>query len=197
MRKVPPVKPVAGVRSIKAPDPPDGFRYQEDFLTGYEEACLASFIASQPLKEFEFYGYLGKRRVFSFGWRYDQKEGRVKHSREIPEELIPLRDKVSNFASIAPAHLSHILLTEYTPGTPIGWHRDRPAFDEVIGISLLSECSFRMRRRTREGWERFTQILRPRSIYMMGGAARRLWEHSIPPVERLRYSITFRTLRQE
>ena len=110
---------------------------------------------------------------------------------------MPFRKKAAAFAGLSPDDLPHVLFTEYTPGTPIGWHRDRPVFDEVIGVSLQSACPFRLRRRTADGWERYTQIVEPRSAYLISGVARRLWEHSIPPVDELRYSVTFRSLRKE
>lgn len=193
-----PIAPRASVsrlRSIKVPDPPEGFHYAEDFLTEAEESDLVRHIRSLPLKEFEFYGYLGKRRVISFGWRYDHANARLERTDEIPQFVLSLRERAAAFAGLAPADLPHVLFTEYTPGTQIGWHRDRPVFDQVIGVSLLSPCPFRLRRRTAEAWERYTHILAARSVYLLGGSVRRLWEHSIPPMDAMRYSVTFRSLR--
>jgi alkylated DNA repair dioxygenase AlkB len=64
----------------------------------------------------------------------------------------------------------------------------------VFGLSLSSACKFRFRRAAYTKWERFTLEARPRSIYMMSGLSRQVWEHSIPAVEAQRYSITFRTM---
>jgi alkylated DNA repair dioxygenase AlkB len=184
-------------KTIRTAQPPDGFVYQTEFISPDEESALIQNIQTLPLKEFEFYGYLGKRRVASFGWQYDYGEARLKRAGEMPRFILPLRDKAGIFAGLKPEDLPHVLFTEYMPGTPIGWHRDRPVFDDVIGISLLSACPFRMRRRIADGWERYTHTVEPRSAYLISGVARRLWEHSIPPVDELRYSVTFRSLRKE
>jgi alkylated DNA repair dioxygenase AlkB len=98
-------------------------------------------------------------------------------------------------AGHAPEDLQQVLLNEYQPGAPIGWHRDRPIFAEVVGISLLAPCAFRLRRRTDAGFERVSVRLEPRCAYLLSGPARGVWEHSIPPVDALRYSITFRNFK--
>ena len=90
--------------------------------------------------------------------------------------------------------IGQVLCTEYDVGVGIGWHRDKPHFDRVFGLSLESGCKFRFRRPADAKWERFTLEARPRSIYMMSGPSREVWEHSIPAVEAQRYSITFRTM---
>jgi alkylated DNA repair dioxygenase AlkB len=113
----------------------------------------------------------------------------------MPEFLLGIRERAAAFADLAAADLVHSVVTEYTPGTPIGWHRDKPVFGDVIGISLNSECIFRFRRKLQGGWERFSMTAEPRSIYLMRGPVRTEWEHSIPEVSELRYSVTFRTLR--
>jgi alkylated DNA repair dioxygenase AlkB len=174
---------------------PDGFEYREDMLTVDEEHSLVHEIEQLELRPFDFYGYEAKRRVASFGWRYDYGERSLKTASDLPAFLIPLREKAASFASI-PAHdLVMALVSEYTPGTPIGWHKDRPSFDEVVGVSLLSTCTFRFRRKVGEKWQRHNLRLEPRSMYVLRGPARHEWEHSIPEVDALRYSITFRSLR--
>ncbi|HEX6441976.1 MAG TPA: alpha-ketoglutarate-dependent dioxygenase AlkB [Stellaceae bacterium] len=174
---------------------PEGFAYREDFVSAAEEAELISHIAGLELREFEFHGYLGKRRVTSFGLRYDFNDMAVHDATEIPEFLLPLRDRAAAFAGVAPEALAHALVTEYTLGAAIGWHRDRPVFGDVIGISLGAPCRFRFRRKRGQGWERKSLTLLPRSAYLMRGPARHEWQHSIPPVEALRYSVTFRSTR--
>lgn len=181
--------------SIKPAAPPEGFRYDEEVIPPAHEAELAGRIAALPLKEFEFHGYLGKRRTISFGWHYDFSDASLEMVEPMPEFLLPVRAGAASFAGLRPDDLPHVLLTEYSAGTPIGWHRDKSVFEDVIGISLLSSCRFRLRRKTSSGWERFRQTLEPRSVYLLRGPVRTDWEHSIPPVDALRYSITFRSLR--
>jgi alkylated DNA repair dioxygenase AlkB len=182
-------------KTIRPAEPPQGFVYRENFIALAEQAKLINEIEKLPLKEFEFHGYLGKRRTKSFGWHYRFDDESLNESEPIPNFLMPLRKRVAAFADLDTDDLPHVLVTEYSPGTPIGWHRDKAVFDEVIGVSLLSSCPFRLRRKTKDGWERFTQTLAPRSVYLLRAEVRTQWEHSIPPVESLRYSITFRSLR--
>lgn len=184
-------------KTVKLTEAPAGFVYKPDLIDANEEAALAREIAKLPLKEFEFHGYLGRRRVVSFGWHYDYGEARLNRAGDMPDFILPLRATAAAFAGLKPPDLPHVLFTEYKPGTPIGWHRDRPVFDKVIGISLPSASTFRLRRRTAAGWERFNRTLEPRSAYLLSGEARRVWEHSIPPVDGLRYSVTFRSLCQD
>jgi alkylated DNA repair dioxygenase AlkB len=174
---------------------PPGFAYRADLISAEEERALVARFSDLPFKEFEFQGYRGKRRVVSFGWQYDFTHARLHRVEDMPEFLLPVRDRAAAFAGLAPRSLQHVLLTEYGPGAPIGWHRDRGVFAEVVGISLLAPCTFRLRRKAGERWERVSLVLEPRSAYLLEGSVRTEWEHSIPPVEGLRYSITFRSLK--
>jgi alkylated DNA repair dioxygenase AlkB len=176
---------------------PDGFRYQPEILSRSEERTLVSQIALLPFKEFEFRGYRGKRRVVSFGWRYDFNGGGLQRTEDIPAFLLPLRERAARFAGMSPQRLQHVLITEYSPGAGIGWHKDRPVFGEVVGISLMSPCTFRLRRSQGEGWERISLDAQPRSAYLLAGEARTAWEHSIPALDQLRYSVTFRNLKDD
>jgi alkylated DNA repair dioxygenase AlkB len=179
----------------KASQPaPEGFRYQADVLPPDEEQGLVERIRELPLKEFEFHGYVGKRRVVSYGWHYDFGERKLHKAEEIPDFLLSLRNRAAAFAEVAPEELSHALVTEYGPGAAIGWHRDKGVFGDVIGVSLLSSCAFRLRRKTGAKWERYSLTAEPRSAYLLRGPSRTEWEHSIPAVDSLRYSVTFRTL---
>jgi alkylated DNA repair dioxygenase AlkB len=177
--------------------PPEGFRYQADVLPADEERELVERITELPLKEFEFHGYVGKRRVVSYGWHYDFDERSLRKVEAIPAFLLPLRDRAAAFAEVTPADLSHALVTEYGPGAAIGWHRDKGVFGDVIGISLLSPCVFRLRRKAGSKWERHSLTAEPRSAYLLRGPSRTEWEHSIPAVDSLRYSVTFRSLRAD
>jgi alkylated DNA repair dioxygenase AlkB len=174
---------------------PNGFRYQDEFITPEEEAALVGNLHRLPFREFEFHGFTGRRRVVSYGWRYDFEEGGLRKAGDIPPFLLPARDAAARFAGIDAGRFQHALVTEYAAGAAIGWHRDKDVFGEVAGLSLLARCAFRLRRRNGAGWERTTLTVEPRSVYLLAGAARTEWEHSIPPVAALRYSITFRNLR--
>jgi len=175
---------------------PLGFKYQPDLIGPGEESELIKSIERLPLKEFKFQGFLGKRRVASFGWRYDFNGGGLQKTEDIPHVMMPARDKAAAFAGLKPEALQQVLVTEYRPGVQIGWHKDRSVFGEVIGISLLSQCTFRLRRKSQSGaWERVSIVAAPCSAYLLSGPSRTEWEHSIPPVDALRYSITFRNFK--
>jgi alkylated DNA repair dioxygenase AlkB len=173
---------------------PEGFRYTPDLLSPAEEDSLIGELRTLPFKEFEFHGFLGKRRVVSFGWRYDFTGAGLQETDDMPSFLLPIRERAAGFAGLSTDSLQQVLLTEYRPGAAIGWHKDRSVFGQVVGISLLSSCTFRLRRKASEGWERASLQLVPRSAYLLQGPVRSDWEHSIPAVEHLRYSITFRNI---
>jgi alkylated DNA repair dioxygenase AlkB len=174
------------------PSLPEGFRYQPDLLSKEEEQDLVRQVEALPFKEFQFQGFLGKRRVVSFGWKYDFNDRKLQKADDMPPFLLPLRRRAAGFAGLAPTAFQHVLVTEYSPGAGIGWHRDKAVFDEVVGVSLLAPCNFRFRRKTGDKWERATVVAEPRSAYLLAGPSRTEWEHSIPEMDQLRYSITFR-----
>jgi alkylated DNA repair dioxygenase AlkB len=177
-------------------DLPEGFVYRPDFISPAEEAELARWLASLPFEPFQFRGFEGRRRVISFGWRYDFNRTHLERADDIPAELATLRARAEAFAGLPPGGLQQVLINEYQEGAPIGWHRDRPVFDKVVGVSVGAACPLRLRRRLEGGgFERRTVTLQPRSAYLLSGPARTQWEHSIPPVEAHRYSITFRSFR--
>jgi len=177
------------------PGTPEGFVYRPEFLSREEEADLAAWLATLPFAAFQFRGYEGRRRVVSYGWQYDFTRSHLLKADDIPLELLPVRARAAELAGHAPKELQQVLLNEYQPGAPIGWHRDRPIFAEVVGVSLLAPCTLRFRRRIEGGFERASVTLDPRSAYLLSGPARTIWEHSIPPVAAHRYSITFRTFK--
>ena len=175
---------------------PPGFRYQPGLLTPPEERLLVQHLAELSFAPFEFHGFLGKRRVVFFGWRYDfSGGGGLQQANDIPAFLMPIRESAASFFGLAPSNFAQVLVTEYSAGAAIGWHKDRSVFGDVIGISLLSPCTFRFRKKAGTAWARHSAILEPRSAYLLQGPARTEWEHSIPAVADLRYSITFRSLR--
>lgn len=178
---------------------PDGFRYHADVLSVEEEAALARELGALPFKPFDFQGFLANRRVVSFGCRYDYNSRAVVEAEPFPPFLVSLRRQVAAIFGRPAEAFRQVLINEYRPGAGIGWHRDKAEFDEVVGVSLLQPCSLRFRRKAdgtsgRQTWERATLNLDPRSAYLLSGAARTEWEHSIPALPRLRYSITLRTL---
>jgi alkylated DNA repair dioxygenase AlkB len=187
----------AGGARKTAADLPDGFRYESELIGPRDESVLLARVRELPLRDFEFHGYTGKRRVVSFGWHYDFSARHLQKADDIPEFLLALRPAAAVFAEIEPEQLQHVLVTEYGPGAGIGWHRDKAVFGETVGVSLLSECVLRLRRKVGEKrWERTNITAEPRSAYLLSGPARAEWEHSILRVDALRYSITFRNLRE-
>jgi alkylated DNA repair dioxygenase AlkB len=186
------------IRSRKTgPDFPEGFRYGPELIGPADEDRIISRVRELPFRDFEFHGYTGKRRVVSFGWRYDFSGRRLQKAGDIPDYLLGLREVAASFGGMEPQELQHVLVTEYSSGAGIGWHRDKAVFGEVVGISLLSPCVFRMRRLvSKKKWERVNLVVEPRSAYHLSGPARYEWEHSIPQMDALRYSITFRNMRE-
>lgn len=184
----------------------EGFRYQAALIDSEVESRLLARIEDLPFREFEFHGYRGKRRIVSFGWRYDYSgRGSLQPAGEIPKFLLALRKVAASFAGLEPASLQQALVTEYAAGAGIGWHRDKPVFGQVVGISLLAPCVIRFRRKkvaavespgARTLRDRVNVLAQARSAYLLSGAARSQWEHSIASVDDLRYSITFRSLRE-
>ena len=181
---------------FKKHDFPEGFQYEERVLSPDRERSLIACFEHLQFREFEFRGFVGKRRTVSFGWRYDFNVRKLQRAEDTPTFLRALRQQAAKFAALSPQSLQHVLVTEYAPGAAIGWHKDRPEFEDVIGISLGAPCVFRFRRKKGTRWERASIELQPGSVYLLRGPARWDWQHSIPPVDKLRYSITFRSLRE-
>ena len=167
-----------------------------DMIYAAEEQALLNAFRNLPIKEFEFHGFIGKRTVVSFGWRYDFKGGGLQKADDMPPFLLAVREKAADFAQVAASDLQQVLVTEYRPGAAIGWHKDRSVFGDVIGVSFLSPCIFRFRRKAGPKWDRASLTIEPRSIYLLRGPSRHAWEHSIPTVQELRYSLTFRNVRE-
>ena len=180
---------------------PDGFIYHENFISEAEEHELIREIQILHLTPFKYYQFTGKRRTASFGWQYDFGTSEITTAPDIPEFLLPVRMRAGTFLNIDPTSLVQMSIIEYSTGSPIGWHRDIPHFGLVVGISLGAACRIRFRKfsRARSKISNRDEVLaielQPRSIYLMSGSSRESWQHSIPPVKELRYSIMMRTLR--
>lgn len=177
----------------------EGLRYERDFLSLAEEAELLGIVQGLPLKEMRYKEYTARRRGTSFGGSYDFDTNRLKPGPPLPEALHPLRAKVAAWAGIAPEDLGHMLIAEYRPGTPLGWHRDVPDFEDIIGVSLHNDAVMQFRPYVlgapASGPAALEFLIEPRSVYLLRGPARWAWQHAIAPTEALRYSITLRTRR--
>jgi len=193
---------MAGSPNLFEDDLPSGFHYRENFITDADERALLDAIAGVAFSDFEMRGVVARRRVAFFGQAYDRGT-----ARPIPPFLLPLRDSIAQWAGIDVEAFAMALINEYRPGSPIGWHRDAPQYDIVAGVSLLSACRMKFRPYRRPAATPATPakprrrlatheiVLSPRSAYLMTQESRQAFEHHIPPVAELRYSVTFRTLR--
>jgi alkylated DNA repair dioxygenase AlkB len=182
------------------PELPEGFVYKPELISQEEEQALVRPIEQLEFADVKMHDVVAKRRVVHFGRSYHYESAALGSAPPIPEFLASLRQRVSEFAGRDAEEFAEILVTDYPPGAPIGWHRDAPAFDIIVGVSLLGECSMQFRRwpvvkskskRTKP----LKQIVEPRSAYILQGPSRTAWQHRIPPVKQRRLSITFRTLR--
>jgi DNA oxidative demethylase len=172
-----------------------GLSTAEDVVTPEEERRLTAAIDAVELSPFRYQGWEGRRLTATFGWRYDFEDGSFRPAEPIPDWLLPLRETAARFAGLGPAELAQALLIRYDPGAGIGWHRDRPVFEHVVGVSLGAPATMRFRRRRPEGgFDRRSVPLAPRSAYHLSGEARHGWEHSIPEMDATRWSVTFRSL---
>jgi alkylated DNA repair dioxygenase AlkB len=176
-------------------DAPAGFVFRPDIMSPSEEGAFFDVIKRLSFGPFVMHGVEAKRRIANFGLRYAGPSRTLTDAPEFPSELEPLRARAASLAGIAPDEFAHLLVNEYQPGAGIGWHRDSPPFGIVAGISLGAACRMRFQKGEGAARKTWTAELPPRSIYLLTGSAREEWQHSIPPVKALRYSVTFRTLR--
>jgi alkylated DNA repair dioxygenase AlkB len=176
---------------------PEGFTYAADFLSAAEEGELLGAIGELKLAPAKYKEWHARRRVVSFGGSYDFNRNELKAAPPIPEFLHDLRGRIARWGGIAAERIQHAMIAEYSPGSPLGWHRDVPQFEEVFGVSLLGHARLRFRPWPPRSGERSAYVLElePRSAYALRGAARWQWQHAISPTRELRYSITFRTRR--
>jgi alkylated DNA repair dioxygenase AlkB len=179
----------------------DGFVYHPNFISEAEEQELIREIQKLHLTPFKYYQFTGKRRTASFGWQYEFGTSEITTAPDMPAFLLPVRTRAGNLFNIDPNNLIQASIIEYSTGSPIGWHRDIAHFGVVVGISLGAACRMRFRKYNRVRSKNLNRDeilsieLQPRAIYLMSGASREIWQHSIPPVKELRYSIMMRTLR--
>jgi alkylated DNA repair dioxygenase AlkB len=179
---------------------PAGFVYVADFLTVAEEDGLLEVIGALPFEEAKYKQYTARRRTVSYGSQYDFSANRMQSAPPLPPFLFPLRRRLATWVGVAPERFVHALVSEYRPGVPLGWHRDVPEFDLIVGVSLGGRCRMRLRPYRPGGENRRQDVLvlelEPRSAYVIGDEARWGWQHSIAPTKELRYSITLRTARR-
>jgi len=178
-----------------SPAGPAGFTYAPQFLSVAQEAQLLETIRTLPFEEAQYKEWRARRRIVSFGGRYDFTQQELTQAPPIPEFLLPLRARLAEWAGIREQRMQHAMIAEYRPETPLGWHRDVPQFEDVLGVSLLGHARLRFRPWPPRPGQRATWKidLEPRSAYLMRGAARWKWQHAVSPTRELRYSITFRT----
>jgi alkylated DNA repair dioxygenase AlkB len=175
---------------------PRGFVYQPDFINREEEVFLLDEIRNLPLAEAKYKEYTAKRRIVSYGGTYDYSNNELMPAGPIPPFLHPLRERIAAWVNVPATRFGHALIAEYKTGTQLGWHRDVPEFEMIVGVSLAGYCRMRLRRyppKSGRATETLSLDLEPRSVYSMRGEARWGWQHSVPPTKTLRYSITFRT----
>src|SRR5207237_4780240 len=148
---------------------PEGFRYQRDVISAEQQDQLLQHLRDLPFQAFQFRGFEGKRRTVSYGWRYDFNQQKLQSADPVPDFLRPVRQIAERFAGLEPEALEQVTVIEYSPGSAIGWHKDRPMFGDVAGVSLVSATRFRFRRTSGKRWERAEQLVEPRSIYLLQG----------------------------
>jgi len=178
---------------------PPGFSYFPGFISQKEEIELIKEIELTSLHPLIFQGYEAKRKVASYGYDWDFLHRRLSKGKPIPQSFKPIIQKVSQYLSLNDEEFAELLLTEYPVGSVINWHRDAPPFDIIVGISLNSDCKFRFRPYDKAKQLRKNLLAIPlerRSLYKMSGESRTEWEHSIPAVKEIRYSITLRTMKE-
>jgi DNA oxidative demethylase len=173
-----------------------GFVYRPELLGEDEETRLVAGVRGLAFGEVRMRGVVARRRTAHFGWLYGYESWRIEPGPPLPPFLLPLRERVAALAGVDAGRFVEILVSEYTAGAGIGWHRDAPMFGVVVGVSLLGACRLRFRRSIESPRGTRAGALAPRSAYVLDGEARSGWQHSIPPARTLRYSVTFRTLRR-
>ncbi|PZU08490.1 alpha-ketoglutarate-dependent dioxygenase AlkB [Sphingomonas sp.] len=174
--------------------PVPGLAAQPHFITREEEEALIAAIDTLDLTPFRFQQWTGKRLTRSFGWKYDFASGALSRGEPLPDWLQPVRERAEAFAGLLSGEITQALMIRYDPGAGIGWHKDRPIYEHVVGLSLGVPATMRFRRKEEDRWQRISLPLEPRGLYHLSGEVRHIWEHSIAEMDSgKRYSITFRS----
>jgi alkylated DNA repair dioxygenase AlkB len=185
---------ISGIEDLFGePELPAGFSYASNVLSAAEENEFVTRFKELPVQPFEFHGYLANRRIFTFGRSYIFAGQKPRPDAGIPDYLRPLMELAGELSGKPAEAFEQVMISEYPPGAGIGWHRDRPSYEDIVAISFLAPCTLRLRRRTEENWERRSAFIEPRSVYRLHDAVRDDWQHSIAPMDALRYSVTLRT----
>jgi alkylated DNA repair dioxygenase AlkB len=177
---------------------PEGFFCSPGFITEAEEMYLAKTIQQFDLQNMKFHEYEAKRKVISFGRGWSFTDQKLKEGNPIPGEFNFLVERIANHLQIPKESIAQFLITEYPVGSVINWHRDAPPFETIVGVSLLCDCNFKLRPHDKTKQTRAATIsllVQRRSIYSMTGIAKTAWQHSTAPLNKIRYSLTFRTLK--
>jgi DNA oxidative demethylase len=176
--------------------PPSGLVYRPDFITQAEERQVLGVVEPMELHAVTMHGQTARRTVRHFGLEYGYESWQLVPTDPLPSELSWLQERAASLAGLDPDAFAQVLVSRYPPGATIGWHRDAPMFGaKVVGVSLASACRMRFQRGEGDTRQVAEVTLEPRSAYVLAGAARFAWQHSIPPTKALRWSITFRTLK--
>jgi alkylated DNA repair dioxygenase AlkB len=186
---------MAAMRGVE--ERPAGLAYRTAVLSESDEAALLDRFRRLDFEAVVMRGQAARRTVRHFGFTYAYESWDLVPAEPLPDYLHELRATSAELAGVEPASFEQALVTRYPAGATIGWHKDASAFGAVVaGVSLASDCVMRFQRRAAGGERRvFEQPLERRSGYVLTGAARSAWQHSIPAVSQERYSVTFRTVR--
>ena len=176
---------------------PEGLVYRPEFITAGHERELLGLLERLEFHEVRMRGQVARRTVRHFGFDYGYESWKIRRGEPLPPELEPLRAAAAELIGLEPDALAQTLVASYPPGAGIGWHRDAPMFGpQIVGVSLGAPARMRFKRRVGGVREVYELPLEPRSAYVLGGKARTAWQHSVPATKGLRYSITFRTVKE-
>ncbi len=191
------VKRIPMSRAVPTLERPEGFALAQNFLSEDEEKALLARVEALDYRAVVMRGAVARRTVRGYGFKYGFENASVEPAEPLPDWLIPLRDRAAAWAGVEPSSLVQCLVSRYPPGAGIGWHRDAGVFGPtIVGISVRAPCLFYLRREIEGVMRVYKLYVPPRAAYVLGGPARSVWEHRIPPVKELRYSLTFRSLRR-